>query len=363
MFEHYYAVVMAGGSGSRLWPLSRRSRPKQSLSIVGNRSMFQHAVDRLEGLFPYERIFVVTVADQVDLLREAYPEIPAQNYIIEPLPRGTASVVGLGAVAIQAFDPQATMAVLTADHLIANEVHLRDLLKSAYEVAQENFLVTLGITPSYPATGYGYIQKGESVGQYQNLDVFRVARFKEKPNQAQAEKWVSDGNHVWNSGMFTWRIDAVMKEIERQMLDLHEKLSTVGEYWGTDERTDTLEAVWPTIHPETVDYGIMENARKVAVIPSHDLGWDDIGSWESLFNILESDESGNIAMRGEHALFDTQGTLICEDSADRMIVTVGVEDLIVIDSGNAVLVCDRKQAQRVRDIVNYLKENGRDDYL
>jgi len=363
MFEHYYAVVMAGGSGSRLWPLSRRSRPKQSLSIVGNRSMFQHAVDRLEGLFPYERIFVVTVADQVDLLREAYPEIPAQNYIIEPLPRGTASVVGLGAVAIQAFDPQATMAVLTADHLIANEVHLRDLLKSAYEVAQENFLVTLGITPSYPATGYGYIQKGESVGQYQNLDVFRVARFKEKPNQAQAEKWVSDGNHVWNSGMFTWRIDAVMKEIERQMPDLHEKLSTVGEYWGTDERTDTLEAVWPTIHPETVDYGIMENARKVAVIPSHDLGWDDIGSWESLFNILESDESGNIAMRGEHALFDTQGTLICEDSADRMIVTVGVEDLIVIDSGNAVLVCDRKQAQRVRDIVNYLKENGRDDYL
>jgi len=363
VFEHYYAVVMAGGSGSRLWPLSRRSRPKQSLSIVGNRSMFQHAVDRLEGLFPYERIFVVTVADQVDLLREAYPEIPAQNYIIEPLPRGTASVVGLGAVAIQAFDPQATMGVLTADHLIANEVHLRDLLKSAYEVAQENFLVTLGITPSYPATGYGYIQKGESVGQYQNLDVFRVARFKEKPNQAQAEKWVSDGNHVWNSGMFTWRIDAVMKEIERQMPDLHEKLSTVGEYWGTDERTDTLEAVWPTIHPETVDYGIMENARKVAVIPSHDLGWDDIGSWESLFNILESDESGNIAMRGEHALFDTQGTLICEDSADRMIVTVGVEDLIVIDSGNAVLVCDRKQAQRVRDIVNYLKENGRDDYL
>ncbi len=363
MFEHYYAVIMAGGSGSRLWPLSRRSRPKQSLSIAGNRSMFQRAVDRLNGLFPYERILVVTVADQVDLLQKAYPEIPTQNYILEPMPRGTASVVGLAAIAIRSFDPQATMAILTADHLIANETHLRDLLRTAHDVAQDDFLVTLGITPSYPATGYGYIQKGEFLGEYRGLEVFRVKRFKEKPNRELAEELVSDGDHVWNSGMFIWRIDTVMAEIERQMPDLYKKLSTVSEQWGTDERTETLDAVWPTIHPETIDYGIMENARKVAVVPSHGLGWDDIGSWESLFEVLESDESGNIVMRGEHASFDTQGTLICEDSADRMIVTVGVEDLIIIDSGNAVLVCDRKQAQRVRDVVNYLKENGRDDYL
>jgi mannose-1-phosphate guanylyltransferase len=363
MFEHYYAVIMAGGSGSRLWPLSRHNRPKQSLSIIGNRSMFQHAVDRLSGLFPHERILIVTVADQVDLLREATPEIPEENYIIEPLPRGTASVVGLAAIAIKAFDPQATMAILTADHLIANESQLRDLLKAAYDTAQEDFLVTLGITPFYPATGYGYIQKGQSLGEYRGLDVFRVDRFKEKPNRELAEEWISDGDHVWNSGMFIWQIDAVMAEIERQMPDLYKKLSTVSELWLTDERTDALMTIWPTIHPETIDYGIMENARDVAVVPSTDLGWNDIGSWESLFDVLESDESGNIIMRGEHLSFDTQGTLICEDSPDRLIVTVGVEDLIIIDSGDAVLVCDRKQAQRVRDVVNYLKENGRDEYL
>jgi mannose-1-phosphate guanylyltransferase len=363
MFEHYYAVIMAGGSGSRLWPLSRRNRPKQSLSFVGNRSMFQHAVERLDDLFPYDRILVVTAADQVNLLREECPEIPAQNFIIEPMPRGTASVVGLAVIAIRAFDPQATMAILTADHLIGNETHFQDLLKSAYDVAQEDFLVTLGITPSYPATSYGYIQEGPSLGQYRGLDVFRVERFKEKPDRAQAEKLVSDGNYIWNSGMFIWRIDTVMAEMERQVPDLYGKLATVGEHWSTEKRTETLESVWPTIHPETIDYGIMENARNVAVISSIDLGWDDIGSWESLYDVLKSDESGNIVMLGDHVSFDTQGTLICEDSADRMIVTVGVKDLIIIDSGNAVLVCDRKQAQRVRDVVNYLKENGRDDYL
>jgi len=363
MFEHFYAVIMAGGSGSRLWPLSRRSRPKQSLSIVGDRSMFQRAVDRIIELFSYERILVVTVADQVDLLRKECPEIPYQNFIIEPMPRGTASVVGLAAIAIRDVDPEATMAILTADHLIANETHLRALLKSAFDVAQEKFLVTLGIKPSYPATGYGYIQKGEALGQFRNLTAFSVKRFKEKPNSAQAEELVSDGNHVWNSGMFIWRINAVMSEIERQMPDLFDKLNKVEMHWSTNKHRETPELIWQTIEPETIDYGIMENAQKVAVIPSIDLGWDDIGSWESLFDVLEWDESGNIVMRGEHVSFDTQGTLICGDSADRLIVTVGVEDLIIIDSGNAVLVCDRKQAQRVREVVNYLKENGRDDYL
>jgi mannose-1-phosphate guanylyltransferase len=363
MFEHYYAVIMAGGSGSRLWPLSRRNQPKQSLSIFGDRSLFQQAVDRLEGLFPYDRILVVTVADQVGLLQKEIPEIPTQNYIIEPMPRGTASVVGLAAIAIQALDQHATMAILTSDHLIANETHLRDLLKSAYDAAQKDFLVTLGITPSFPATGYGYIQKGPFLGKFRDLNVFRVERFKEKPDQAQADIMAADGDHVWNSGMFIWRNDAVLAEIERQMPDLYGKLMTVSGGWSTDKRAEILESVWCTIQPETIDYGIMENARNVAVIPSIDLGWDDVGSWESLFDVLKSDTSGNIVMRGEHLSFDTQGTLICEDFADRMIVTVGVKDLIIIDSGNAVLVCDRKQAQRVRDVVNYLKENGRDDYL
>ena len=363
MYENYYAVIMAGGSGTRLWPLSRKHQPKQSLRIAGDRTLFQYAVDRLDGLFPYERIMVVTVADQVDLLHGEFPEIPLENFIIEPLPRGTASVVGLASVALQHKDPNATMAILTADHLIKNDDHLKHLLKAAHAVAQEGVLVTLGITPNYPATGYGYIQKGHPFGQFNGLDTFNVKKFKEKPQEAQAEEMVADGQHVWNSGMFIWRVDAVMAEFERQMTDLFIKLEKISDAWLDEKKTETLESVWPAIEPETIDYGIMENAQQVVVIPAIDLGWNDVGSWESLFDSIDSDEAGNIVLRGDPMVLDTQGTLICGDSSKHLIVTIGVNDLIIIDSGDAILVCDRKHAQRVRDVVNKLKQQGREDYL
>jgi mannose-1-phosphate guanylyltransferase len=363
MFENYYAVIMAGGSGTRLWPLSRKDRPKQSLAIIGDQTLFQKSVERLLGLFSYERILVVTIEEQVALLREECPEIPEENYIIEPLPRGTASVVGLAAVAIKARDPQGTMAILTADHLIKNDQHLRQLLRAAFQLSKENYLVTLGITPSYPSTGYGYIQKGGSLGTFEDLGAFKVQRFKEKPDKETAKSLVSDGQHVWNSGMFIWQVDTIVDEFERQMPELYKKLEKIRKSWSTKESSDTLQSLWPTIKKETIDYGIMENASKVAVIPSVDLGWHDVGSWDSVFEALESDSAGNIELSGDALVFDTHGTLICEDSADRIIVTIGVEDLIIVDSGNAVLVCDRKQAQRVREAVRKLEEDGRDKYL
>lgn len=363
MYDHYYAVIMAGGSGTRLWPLSRKSQPKQSLKIAGDRTLFQCAVDRLQGLFPYERILVVTVADQVALLSQECPQIPMENYVIEPLPRGTASVVGLACIALSARDSDATMAILTADHLMKNEDHLRQLLRAAYAVAQDQVLVTLGITPSYPATGYGYIQKGAPIGAFEGLDVYRVKKFKEKPQEAQAKAMIADGEHVWNSGMFIWRVDTVWGEISRQMPDLSVKLTEISEDWDKDEKMVTLASVWPTIKPQTIDYGIMEKAQNVAVIPSIDLGWYDVGSWESVFEAIEGDDHGNIILRGDPVTFDTQGTLICGDSSEHLIVTIGVENLIIIDSGDAILVCDRNHAQRVRDVVNYLQEQGREDYL
>lgn len=363
MYEHYYAVIMAGGSGTRLWPLSRKSQPKQSLTISGNRSLFQCAVDRLQDLFPFKRIFVVTVADQVEMLSRECPEIPLDNFIIEPLPRGTASVVGLASVALNARDPNATMAILTADHLMKNDAHLRQLLRAAYAVAQDTILVTLGITPSYPATGYGYIQKGDPLGKFEGLDVFQVKKFKEKPQEAQARAMIANGDHVWNSGMFIWRVDAVMDEIARQMPELFKNLADISAGWITDNKMDILATVWPTIKPQTIDYGIMEHAQHAAVIPSIDLGWNDVGSWESLFESLEGDESGNIILRGNPMMLDTQGTLICGDSSEHLIVTIGVENLIIIDSGDAILVCDRKHAQQVREVVDQLKQQAREDYL
>jgi mannose-1-phosphate guanylyltransferase len=363
MYEKYYAVIMAGGSGTRLWPLSRKDRPKQSLAIPGERTLFQQAVERLEGLFSDDHILIVTVTDQVAMLSEQCPSIPEENYIIEPLPRGTASVVGLASLAIQSRDPDGTMAILTADHLMQNAAHLRQLLKAAYAVAQEHYLVTLGIRPTFPATGYGYIQKGASLGEFEGLDAFRVKAFKEKPALDVAEEMISDGQHFWNSGMFIWQVQTVMAEFERQMPDLFAKLQQIKESWHTEQPKGMIETVWPTITPQTIDYGIMEHAEKVAVIPSVDLGWNDVGSWESLFDALDPDESGNIVLRGTPVTFDTHGTLICGDSQDRLIVTIGVHDLIIIESGNAILVCDRKEAQKVRDVVNHLKQNDREEYL
>lgn len=362
-YEHFYAVIMAGGSGTRLWPLSRKDRPKQVLTISGDRSLFQNAVDRLEGLFPFERILVVTIAEQMPLLQKDCPEIPPENFLLEPLPRGTASVAAMAAMAIRHRDPQAMIAMLTADHLIKNDAHLRQLLMAAHDVAKEGYLVTLGITPHYAATGFGYIQKGAALGEYRGLGSFEVERFKEKPDRATAEAMIADEQHVWNSGMFIWQVDAVLEEIKRQMPELFTQIEQIDRVWGTPAKEETLRSIWPLIKPQMIDYGIMENASKIAVIPSIDLGWFDVGSWESMFDALTGDSLGNIFMSGDSIVLDTRGTLICEDSSDRLIVTVGVEDLIIVDSGNALLICDRKNAQQVRDIVKILQESGRDAYI
>lgn len=358
MIDHYYAVIMAGGGGTRLWPLSRRARPKQLLNLFDERSLFQIAVSRLEGVFPFERILVVTVESQAALLRTQVPEIPAENYLIEPLPRGTASVVGLAAMALQQRDPQAVMAILTSDHYMGNEYRFRRLLAAAFEVAQDGYLVTLGIEPTFPATGYGYIQRGELLGRYQKQEVYRVLRFKEKPTEEAAQEMLSAGDHAWNSGMFVWRVDTILREFERQMPQLTSTLAEIGQVWNTQQQLETIQKLWPGIKNETIDYGIMEGAQKVAVVPAAGLGWSDVGSWDSLFDVLPGNQKGNIVIGGEHIEIDTNRSLIYVNQPHRLIVTIGVEDLIVVDTGDVLLVCRKDQAQKVRQVVDQLKESG-----
>lgn len=363
MNENDYVVIMAGGGGTRLWPLSRQNRPKQMLRLLGDRSFFQIAVDRLNGLVPPERILVVTTADQAEILRYQTPEIPFENFILEPMPRGTASVIGLAAIALRHRTPDAGMIILTADHVINNIERFQQLLNSGMEVARLDYLVTLGIEPTYPATGYGYIQRGEPVWYGFESDAFRVVKFKEKPDLETAQDFIRAGDHSWNSGMFIWRVDRILVEFERWMPGLYASLQTIGKDWGTKRQNKTLQEIWPTIQPETIDFGIMEKAEKVAVLPAEELGWSDVGSWQSVYDLFPANENGNILLTKQSVEVNSSDNLVVCENKERLVVLIGVDDLIVVDTPDALLVCRREDAQQVRLAVNQLRQSGHSEYL
>jgi mannose-1-phosphate guanylyltransferase len=354
-----YAVIMAGGSGTRLWPLSRRSRSKQSLKLVGDRTMFQHAVDRLMPLFKPEQIYVVTREDQCALLSSQVPELPLSNFINEPIGRGTAPAIGLAALYLQQMDPDATMAVLTADHYIAKTEEFRRVLEAAFLLVQAGHMVTLGIKPASPSTGFGYIQQGDRVGTADDFKVFCVERFTEKPELELARQMVSSGKYSWNSGMFIWRVDRILAEFQRQMPELYAQLMEVKAALGTPNAREVLARVWNLVAEQTIDYGIMEHAGDVVVIPV-DIGWTDVGSWASLAELLPPDQAGNIFV-GAYKEIDTHNTLVF--GGKRLVATVGVQDMVIVDSEDALLVCARDRVQEVRDIVDQLKTNGDRQWL
>jgi len=358
--EHYYALIMAGGSGTRLWPLSRQARPKQALRLVGNRTMFQLAVERLAPLFAPENVFVVTAMEQVGTLLRQAPQLPGGNFIVEPLQRGTASAIGLAALYLRRRDPDATMAVLTADHFIADYAAFHRVLAAAYQTAQQGHLVTLGIQPTFASTGFGYIERGESLMEMDGLSAYRVAAFREKPDVATAEAFLADGHHTWNSGMFIWRVDRILAEMQQQIPRFYDQLMQIDAAIGSDRESLVLSYVWPRVAAQTIDYGIMENADDVAVIPA-DMGWSDIGSWATLLDILPGNEDGNVVIDADHMGVDTSKTLVYGNN--RLVATIGLSGLVVVDTDDVLLICSRDRSQDVRKIVEKLRTNGETQYL
>ena len=360
---HRYAVIMAGGGGTRLWPISRKETPKQLLPLLGKETLFQSTVARLEKLFPPERILVVTVAEQAREMQKQVPSIPPENYLIEPAPRGTASVVALAAAVLQKRDPRALMAIQTADHYIRNRDLFNYLIRAAFEVAEKDYLVTLGITPTYPSTGYGYIQQGDPLEGDYKYPVYMVRRFKEKPDEETAQQLLRSGDHSWNSGMFVWRVDTILAEIERQMPELFEVVGKIAAVWGETEQDAVVQAHWFDLRNQTVDYGVMEKAQKVAVLPAGGLGWSDVGSWDSLFEVLLPDMNGNVATNGQHLALDTHNTLVYSRTDERLVVTIGLDDMVVVDAGDVLMVCKVDQSQKVKDVVEHLKKHHQEKYL
>ena len=361
--DRFYAVIMAGGGGTRLWPWSRKGQTKQMLRIVGERSMFQITLDRIKDLINTDHMLVITTAEQAEKLESQADEICHENYILEPMPRGTASVVGMAAIHLLSRNKDAVMAILTADHFIRNVEYFRSLLETAFLEADKGHLVTLGIEPTFPSTGMGYIEQGEQLEIECANPVHKVIRFCEKPDRDTAEAFLSSGNYSWNSGMFIWRADRILAEIKSNLPDLYEKLMDIYHVIGTPEYDMMVSEIWPEIYPQTIDYGVMEKANDVVVLPAKGLGWNDIGSWESIYDVLDEDENGNIHINCRSLHLDSNGVLSCSENKDKMIITVGMKDVVIVETDKAVMVCPKKDTQRVKEIVQYLKDHDLELYL
>jgi Mannose-1-phosphate guanylyltransferase len=358
----YYALIMAGGGGTRLWPLSRRARPKQALTLVGERTMFEHAVDRIASLFQPEEIFVVTGEEHLESLLLQAPELPRANFLLEPVGQGTAPAIGLGAVHLRRRDPQAVMVVLTADHFIRDVERFRRVRGSSRPPQAQPKRATWSpwaLPRPFPSTGLRLHPAGEQLYEVDGFAVFRALRFTEKPSPETAFQMVESGLYTWNSGMFIWRVDRIMEEFARQMPDLYDVLMQIDAVLGTPAYEPTLRRLWPELVPQSIDYGVMEGARDVVVIPV-DIGWSDVGNWSSMREILPADADGNVVV-GEHVGLDTRNTIVF--GGRRLIATIGLEDMIIVDTDDALLICPLDREQDVREMVRQLREMGRKEVL
>jgi mannose-1-phosphate guanylyltransferase len=365
MTEHLYAAIMAGGGGTRLWPLSRRGKPKQSLPLIGEKTLFQMAVERLDPVIPVVRTLILTIREQAQQLQAQMPELEEENFILEPMPKGTASAIGLAAIYLRRRDPQAVMACLTADHYIPGVASFQKLLKAAYEIAQQEYLVTLGISPTRPDTGYGYIHRGEQLFLTDIHPSYRVMTFTEKPDLQVAEEYFRSGEYFWNSGMFIWHVGQILDEIRIQLPELYETLTKIEASIGTDDEQAVTETLWAGLENVTVDYGVMEGAQRVVVLPADDLDWIDVGDWSRLFDILSHDNMDNVIRAEQVSLIDSKGLLIYQDveRSEKLIAGLGIEDLIIIDTGDILFVCPRSKAPELKKLVDSLRGSDLERYL
>ncbi|MBE0690088.1 MAG: mannose-1-phosphate guanylyltransferase, partial [Anaerolineae bacterium] len=333
--EHYYALIMAGGGGTRLWPMSRKQTPKQFLPLVEEESMFRVSVTRLSPLFTPDRIYVVAGERYAEELKKQAPEIPERNFILEPTARDSGQAAALGVAVIHKRDPEATITILTADHHIADKAGFRNALAAAYDIAQQGYIVTLGISPSLPSTAFGYIQRGEALAQTRGLQTYHAIKFEEKPPLDVAIRFLTSGAYSWNSGMFTWRAEHALAEFERQRPDYRKQMAQIAAAVDTPAYQDTLRDAWEGFEKKSLDYAVMEHAERIAVIPV-DIGWSDVGSWSALYDVLHTDADGNCAHGSaeDWIAIDTNNTLVY---SGKLVATIGVKDLVVVETDDALL--------------------------
>ncbi|WP_337866270.1 mannose-1-phosphate guanylyltransferase [Ignavibacterium sp.] len=351
-----YAVIMAGGVGSRFWPRSKKALPKQLIKIFGDHTMIQATINRIEELIERKRIFIITNELQAPGVKNQLPDIPEENIIVEPFGRNTAAAIGLASVIIKAKDPGAVTIVLPADHKIKEEEIFRNTLHNAAKFAfEKKALVTIGIHPTRPETGYGYIQIDDKKVQD---NIYKVLTFAEKPNYATAVRFLESGDFLWNSGMFIWRVDTILEEIRTYMPDLYEGLLEIEKHLNEKDFHDVLVKTYGQMKKISIDYGIMEKSTKVYLTKGF-FTWSDVGSWEEVYQLSEKDSNG-IAVVGKVYTDSVIDSYIY--SPDKFTAVIGVDNLIIINHDDTLLICRRDKAQDVKNIIEYLKMNKMDDY-
>lgn len=357
-----HALIMAGGGGTRFWPRSRQKRPKQFLTLAGDRSLLQQAFDRIESQVPPERAWIITGASHAEETSRQLPELPADRIIGEPCGRDTAACIGLGAALIAARDPQAVMLVTPADQVIEPAREFGRAAHAAEQMALEHpqALITFGIPPSFPATGYGYIQRGAEIAQRQGVSVFRVQAFREKPTADAAECFVASGEFFWNSGIFVWKAATILDALRDNQPKLHAAVCRIAESWSTPRCDEILKREYQALDRISIDYAVMEKAKEVLVVQAP-FRWDDVGSWLAIERMNPQDADGNTVLAA-HAGLNTHGCVIVGDP-ERLITTLGVRDLIIIQDGDATLIADRRDEGAVKQLVDLLKKKGLEKHL
>lgn len=352
-----HAIIMAGGSGTRFWPRSRRNRPKQLLRLAGESTMLQQTVARIEHLVPPERVFIITGADQAEATRAQLPDLPGRNVVAEPAPRDTAPCVALAAGIVATKDPAGTMIVMPADHVIEPVDAFQASVRAAVEVVDRDpgALVTFGITPNRPETGYGYIERGPLVERRGGIAVYRVNQFREKPDRPTAERFLAAGNFLWNSGIFVWRARTILDQIRQHRPRLGEALRPILEALGTPDEPEALARHFPELERVPIDKAVMEHAPEVRVLEVP-YNWNDVGDWRALATLLERDGAGN-AVQGHVVARDTRDSIVISDD-EGIVATLGVDDLVVVHSGKATLVARKDRLDDLKALVESLAQAG-----
>ena len=355
------ALIMAGGSGTRFWPKSRESHPKQLLQIISAGSLLQNTAGRLHPIIPPEKTFIVCKEVQRAAILAQLPQLPPANIIVEPWGKNTAPCVGLAALFMRKRFGDEVMAVLPADHLVQPAENFRETLQAAAKIAAEYpVLITVGIHPTYPATGYGYIQCSEKTIAEGKIKALQVKTFAEKPNLNTAKRFLSSGDFLWNSGMFVWRVSTIMEQLEEHLPQLHDGLDEIDRQLGLPAEQETINRVYQQIKSISIDYGVMEKASNVVVLPAN-FEWSDIGSWDEVYKLSSKDKDGNVLSEQEHVLYESSGCLI--DVPNRSVAAVGLQNMIVVETEDALLVCARERAQEVKEIVELLKRKKKTELL